>query len=485
MPIRDGRFGRGLLAALLLAAAAPSVRADDMQDILEGFEEEPEAFEVEVEPIEEREPGTRTLWDRLDLTGSVALDATWNYRSHRSAGGVPAPPGTAALSPKQYEGLSRLRTKLNLQLDVDLVADWKARVSGFGYYDWAYRIDDRSDYSHHVLNDYESWYDVNELWLQGKVLRSLDLKLGRQIVNWGRSDSLRIVDVINPLDNREPGLVDIEDLRRPVGMARLDYYLGSWSVTAVVIPELRFDRNPPFGHDFNPSPLAIATDEPDHWGDAPEFGGAIHGIFAGWDVSFYGGRFVENGPVLEIDAPPPFFGFPPIVELRHGRFTMLGLGGNYTWGSWLVKSEIAFFDDRQVAVPAGFASLGLRRDRLDAMGGVEYYGFHDTTIALEIANRRIFDHAPALSGLVEKNSIETAIRYTADFMNQRLHTTILGLIFGEAAQDGSVVRVEGSYDLRDALVLAGGILLFQKGDSGLLETVGRNDRLFLQLKYSF
>ena len=68
-------------------------------------------------------------------------------------------------------------------------------------------------------------------------------KLGRQIVNWGRSDTVRVLDVINPLDNREPGLVDIEDLRLPVTMARVDYF-PKWFWTRTFFPS-RWSRISP------------------------------------------------------------------------------------------------------------------------------------------------------------------------------------------------------------------------------------------------
>ena len=80
----------------------------------------------------------------------------------------------------------------------------------------------RSNYTQDVRDDYIWEVDFREVWLQGSVSRSVDAKLGRQIVNWGRSDTVRVLDVLNPLDNREPGLVDIEDLRRPVMMVRVD-----------------------------------------------------------------------------------------------------------------------------------------------------------------------------------------------------------------------------------------------------------------------
>jgi hypothetical protein len=59
------------------------------------------------------------------------------------------------------------------------------------------------------------------------------------------------------------------------------------------------------------------------------------------------------------------------------------------------------------------------------------------------------------------------------------------IVFGEKAQDGIVARLDADYELRDALSLTGGILLFKSGDLLGFRGIGRNDRLFLEIKYSF
>ena len=64
---------------------------------------------------------------------------------------------------------------------------------------------------------------------------------------WGKSDNLRVTDVLNPLDNREPGLVDIEDLRLPTTMTKLDLYLGDWNLSGMVVHEVRFNKAPALG----------------------------------------------------------------------------------------------------------------------------------------------------------------------------------------------------------------------------------------------
>ena len=81
-------------------------------------------------------------------------------------------------------------------------------------------------------------------------------------MNWGRSDTLRVLDVLNPVDNREPGLLDLVDLRLPVGMAKLSYYPHpGWSVTGIAIPEIRFSLDPPFGSDFFPGSDSAAAQD--------------------------------------------------------------------------------------------------------------------------------------------------------------------------------------------------------------------------------
>ena len=72
------------------------------------------------------------------------------------------------------------------------------------------------------------------------ITNNFDLKAGRQIVVWGRMDNIRVNDVLNPLDLRIPGLTDIEDLRLPVFMTRVDYYLANIALTGYLIHERRY-----------------------------------------------------------------------------------------------------------------------------------------------------------------------------------------------------------------------------------------------------
>jgi hypothetical protein len=52
-------------------------------------------------------------------------------------------------------------------------------------------------------------------------------------------------------------------------------------------------------------------------------------------------------------------------------------------------------------------------------------------------------------------------------------------------EDGGFQRLSAKYDITDAVSLTGGIVLFRSGDLPIFRDAGDNDRVFLELKYSF
>jgi len=460
-PSRSGARWLAAAACTLLAHAAAA--QDDLDDILGGFEDEDPAFEVAPPPADE--PAFEPRW--WDVSGSLEVSGTVNYLHHESATGT------------NYFGLQRLRGRANLQLDADLSKDWKARAEGWAFYDTAYAINGRSRYTDEVLSDYEFDAQVGEVWVHGRLLDWLDLKVGRQIVIWGRSESLRVLDVLNPLDNREPGRVDIEDLRLPTGMVRLDAYQelwgGDWNFSAIAIPELRFDRNPPVGSDFNPATFAFRKDTPKDFKDT-EVAASLAALFRGWDFTLNGAWYWNDFPRFEAPAGP---GGSP--RLTYDRLWMVGASGNFTTGPWLLKAEAAYLD--------GFRFVDAsKKARVDVLIGIEYYGISNVSISIEGVNRHLFDYVPELiesPTFTRKNSQQIALRYTQNFLNEKLEVTALAVILGYDGRDGSIVRLSADYDIRDALTAGIGILLYQSGDLPPLSSWGQNDRLIFNVKWSF
>jgi hypothetical protein len=479
-----GALCAGLLTALLGGiAATPALAAGDadvddalagfddeedadLQEILEGFDEESDLDAGEI-----RDETESSFWR---LSGEIFLGSSYNLRSHRP------PPGSA-----QYSGLSRLRLELDLQLDLELPRSWKARIAGRGFYDFAYRIHGRGNYTDDVLDLYQWEAEFTEVYLQGSLLPDLDLKVGRQVVNWGTGETFRVVDVLNPLDNREPGLVDIEDLRLPVVMTKLDYYFGAWDLSLIAVHERRFNEDPVFGSDFFPPSLGLGLPdrEPAQTFGNTEWAVALSGIFAGWDLGFYAVRYYEDLPRVEFPGFELVRGAVVPLPTRHSRLTLVGATSNIALGDWLLRGEIAYIEGLEY-----FHRPDRETSRLDVLLGVDYSGFTDTVIAVDLVDRRVHGWQSSFldtPDFTRRNSVEMALRVQHDFLHDTLHAMLLAVGFGKKLEDGSAVRFELEYDLLDAVSIGGGVLLFQSGDLPPLSAFGRNDRVYLHARYSF
>ena len=465
---------------ILLIAAGPAFGQTDLDLVLEGFEDDTpppvqdefddldevlEGFDLEASDDPTVDAAIDAQPERLRISGSLSERLVFNL-----AHDAPLPGGV------DHRGLSSLRSRLDLRIDAYLGSDWRARAEGHFWVDHAFRINGRSGYPAGFLDDYQQEAELGELHLHGPVAEEADLTLGRQVVVWGRSDHFRVTDILNPLDNRLPGMTDIEDVRLPVAMARLDVYSDPWTVSLLAIPERRFDKRPVPGSDFftaaaSPPP----RDVPASSIGSPEFGVALTGVFPNWDLSLYAARVFDDRPHVAQTGDG--------ARLRHNRIWMLGAAGNFVAGNWLLKAEAA-------------AQMGLRFSnapgagfsRLSVLAGVEYSGLADTAIALEATNSHILDFDDRLSALPDdrrRNEPASAIRVSRSFQNDSVDVTLVALNFGLTGENGAIQRAQISYDWTDSVDLTTGVVLYRAGEQTPFRGIGDNDRLFLKLDYHF
>jgi hypothetical protein len=464
-----------VLPLVLLMGLAGPAWADELTDALEGFDEnDSEAqgltdilggFEADgntqsIDEIASASPSP------FHLSGSAGVAGAVNLVSHRR------PPDT-----NDRRGLAKLRGELGLTADLHLGGSWRARTAGQAFYDRAYALRGRDNYTDHTLDEYEHEAELGEAWLQGSPLPGLDLKIGRQIVVWGKSDSIRITDILNPMDRREPGMTDIEDLRLPVTMTRLDYSMDRWIVTGIAVHEVRFDKWPTYGSDYYTSASPLPEEEiPDFSLENQELALALSGTFSGWEASCYAAHVFDDAAHLELDSDGG-------NKRVHARITMLGTAVNLARGNWLYKTEAAFLTGLE------FATLpGEEKSRLDTLAGVEYTGFTDTTISLEAANRHIFgfeDSMAAPPDSAEEDDFQWALRISRDFFHERLEGLLLVQAYDPLGQGGAVERLEFTVDLTDDWEATAGLVFYQSGDKPAFEDLNECNRLFFRLHYAF
>jgi len=467
-----------LIFALLVPGSAPAAEDTPLDEIISGFDDNgPENSEPDILEGFDDKPVTRESVhpEETETTSVFSLDGYFKLGASYNIGHDAPEAGET-----DWRGLSRLRAELNLELNARFSRSWQARISGKGAYDCAYAMHGRDEFTPEVIDNYEKEIELGETYIQGSLMKHLDIKFGRQIVVWGKSDNIRVTDVLNPLDRREPGVTDIEDLRLPVTMTRLDYYIGDWSLTGMAIHEIRFNKLPEYGSDFYPGAQPPPhEDKPDSCCSNTEYAAAISGIFSGWDIAFYWADVYDDMPHIRLVSP----GLPPQTQWQHARLKMLGAAFNQALGNWLLKAEGAYIDGFEF-----FNAPGEEYSRTDVLAGVEYSGFHDTTLSMDAVIRHInhFDDALKRSpDNAQENEFQWVVRLTRDFFNETLTTTILISTFGGLGQDGVLQRFSAEYDITDSIQVTGGLALYLSGDMSQYKKIGVNDRLFCEIKYSF
>ena len=432
---------------------------DDMSDVLDGFDE------IQGTATDGPEASSPIMPPWLEPFGSISIMGTWNFAHDAPAAGD-----------ADYRDLSMLRTTVALGADID-IGVWRARISGHGFYDAAYSIEGSEQYSDTLLDDYEQELEFDEVYIEGSLSNNIDIKIGRQVVVWGKADNLRVTDILNPLDNRFLGLVDIKYKRLPVTMSKFDYYTGPWNLSGIVINEVRFSKDPVYNSDFYPGDSPAVTEiEPTSFSlDTQQYAVAINGIFNGWDLSFYQAWVYDSRAHLtEEDGT---------YVREHNRVSMTGMTGNIGFGNWLFKGEGAWWNGLEYgAVPDETFN------RIDLMAGVEYTGFSETMISVEFVNRHIGNFDKLLEtapDYTEENIQQTALMISRDFFNDTTQVKLLCTLFGNLGEGGAFERLQVEHDLNDHVTLTGGVIVYQSGDMMAFSDIGDNDRIFLEYLYSF
>ena len=474
-----------LLAAMVLLGQTVYAEEIDMS----GFDDTSTSSVTDVSTSSVQvEQSSTDVMDGFDDTSSSVADVSTDSATDTSVETVTEPAEVisgltgkvtkqityALYNDKPHENISSLKISLFLDYEHKFENGWRVKTNAKAYYDAMYDIRGTEKFSKQEIDELKSEVELYDAYVEGSITDSLDMKLGRQVVIWGRSDTLRVTDILNPLDNRRPGMVDIEDLRLPVAMAKFDYFIGDWRVTPIAILEQRFSKNPPFGSVFNPLPMVAPSNE--SYSDVT-YALSVGGEFSGWDVNFYAAQVRnDEGQLILPTASQP----SPIIA--HDKIEMYGTALNVLTGSWLFKTELAYFDGLK------FSTTGDKEfSRTDLLLGVEYNGIADTLISYDIVTRNMSEYdSRFISEAIplKKHDYQHAFRVTSDFMNATLTANYLISLYGEKLDEGGFQRAWVKYELMDGVNMNVGVVDYI-GGSVVFDAVKDNDMVFADISYSF
>ncbi|NOR54828.1 MAG: DUF1302 family protein [Sulfurovum sp.] len=451
-------------------AKSEPIPIGDENDDMDGFDDEGESTDtvvIENNVSEENELDEVPVED----TSSEEEKSSW---IPGLTGKITEQVAYSLYSSAPHNDISSVKSTLFLDYEHKFENGWKLKANARAYYDAIYSLRGTSKFSAQELKELRSEIELFDAYLEGSLTDNFDVKVGRQVVVWGRSDTLRVTDVLNPLDNRRPAMVDIEDLRLPVTMAKFDYFIGDWRITPIAILEQRFSKNPPFGSVFNPSPLVAPSTEKY---DDVTYALSVGAEFSAWDVNFYAARLRNDEGQLVLPSPTQ-----NTALIKHDKINMFGTAVNVLSGSWLFKTELAYFDGLKY-----FSTGDEEFSRTDLLLGVEYNGIADTLISYDIVSRNFSSFNPRLNLEaipLRKNDYQHAFRVSSDFINATVTVNYLLSLYGEKLDEGGFQRAWVKYDLLDGVNVNVGVVDYI-GGSALFDVIKDNDMIFADIAYSF
>lgn len=172
--------------------------------------------------------------------------------------------------------------------------------------------------------------DVREAYLAGSR-GAWDFSAGRQLIVWGRADSVNPTDVLPARNFTRLTPLD-EDQKTGVGSARITWNLEALRLSGLWLPEFRASTLP------LPSVPGVSFVARDPSASARQW--ALRAERSGervdWSVSFFDGY--ERQPDLR---PEAFSAAGARVGLAHTRIQMLGADAAGTWGRYGLRAEAA------------------------------------------------------------------------------------------------------------------------------------------------
>ncbi|MDY6974081.1 MAG: AMIN domain-containing protein [Thermodesulfobacteriota bacterium] len=349
---------------------------------------------------------------------------------------------------------------------------------------------------------------------------NLDLRIGKQIVRWGKTDELSPVDNINPQEFEEFFLPSLDERKIPIFLTKINYYLGDFDLEGIFIPCFKESHISFFNSDWAGldhmkeaversdlpwrfknafESVDVITDEPPKTLSNSNFGLRVSRTFDRFDLALsylYSRNMVPTVEsavftgeglrgISSLDELAHIFSSQDLsaidntdITLRYRRMNVWGVEMETTWGEVGVRAEAAYFRNLTFA-DAGLSKVD--KDLLYYVIGADYTFGENLYFNLQFSQQIVVNY----EDLFYQEEITNAFNGTINkgFMQGFL---VPELYFYWNTTDGDYyLNPHITYKHTDNLSLILGVYLLGGDRETLFGNFKDNDEVYLSIKYSF
>ncbi len=385
--------------------------------------------------------------------------------------------------------LMKKYTSLQIKGTFDFTEDISLFFNLKKFYDCVYDV--AGEYKH---GSHRTATNTGNLWLREIFLdykkAPIFVRAGRQQVVWGTADGVRILDCINPADNRYACLDDASEYRIPLWMLRLEFSpITDGNLQFLLIPDHQANFNAGYGDVFvyrvanRPPPVLppwvtyqVVDNLPEDGFHDPDFAFRWQHVINGWEYTLnykYGREFYPSVTVRQIPFPPP----PPPnpwTLLRSNNYQRVQIiGASFTkaintgrLSGLTIRGECAYTLDKPYPVGGDNNATGnTTQNNFSYVLGLDKYLFTDLQVSIQFIQSINQEDTAGANHLLHPatlapiNKVETmaTIKLAKDFFHERLKPEVLA-VFGGNGDWRVSPRI--SYEVNDNLTIYGGIHYF-------------------------
>jgi hypothetical protein len=405
-----------------------------------------------------------------------------------------------------------------------------------------YRLNDRISFFGMVREFYDSVFDAEARfrdnrkklsrtrgtdWLRelyvDLYLPNVDLRLGKQQIVWGTADGLKILDILNPTDQREFFLDNFADSRQPLWMAKIEYApTVNGLLQVLIIPDFESHFLSPPDSPFTYGAVQIqgdtfdqlramglgvsaGRDKPGQSFKNSKFGIRWLDVIGGFEYTlnylhgydlypapyFLGARFDPGRLLSSPLALPITLDF----EDRFERTELLG--ASFSWaitsGSFrglTIRGEFAYIKNDPTPFEQAGGPPGIRDiDDFNYVIGFDKYFWTDWFFSVQFIQFIILpgdnhgkDFLGPAGGPLDQVETLLSLKVSTDFFHERVKPDIL-ILYGDDNDWRISPRME--IEVTEDIIVTPGFHLFYGSRDQLFGEFRNNDQVFLEVKFGF
>ncbi len=319
----------------------------------------------------------------------------------------------------------------------------------------------------------------------------LDMFAGRKIHRWGTGDGINPMDLINPIDTRDPFSSGRADNRVPAELAVAKLSWKNWSLEGVFLPLARVSDLQSRGYPWNAKDydsiyaaeergeIRVRNKKPDEWFRQCAWGARLSTFAGGWDLSllFFSG-YISHPVWTPVLVPASG---RMTYEARHPHFTAYGINfAKAVGGSSTIRGELAYkpqyrmnFNDEYFPFTGDYVQsvIGIDYD-LDSK---YYFNIQIFTDFFKGSNER----------QESKNKIWNGVSYeiSGKWLRDDLKAGVRGKIY--TSGDGDLTDFFVQYKFNDNVEFNTGVMLWIGSNESAIGRYSENNMLYCNVKFSF